>query len=103
MRLGFSRVVGLLGADPSLREDVPDGAGEGLVALTWTGGRRIGDVVKQQMPVIERISVTRELDRTTLVLPTQGGRGLRGCCCSRSRPLLADCHDFSKMSRGRSE
>jgi hypothetical protein len=33
--------------DPSLREDVPDGAGEGLVALTGAGGRRIGDIVKE--------------------------------------------------------
>ncbi len=62
-------LVGLLGADPSLRENVPDRARECLVPLARLTCRGINDVVEQQVPLIQRISGTGELDRTAAVLP----------------------------------
>src|SRR5256885_16983038 len=83
--LGVHALVGLLRADPSLREDVTHGARERLVALTRTGGGRIDNVVEEQVPLIERVSSTREFHPATSVLPEQRRRPVRCCFCSRSR------------------
>ena len=63
--------VGLIRVNPSLGQDIADGAGERLVALAWPGGRRIGNVVEQQVAVIERVSATCEVRRLQLVVPQQ--------------------------------
>jgi hypothetical protein len=54
-------LVGLIREEPSLREKVPDGAREGLVALTRTGGRGKSDVVEEQVPLVDCVRVAREL------------------------------------------
>ena len=70
-------LVGLLRADPSLREDVSHGARERLVALPQPGGCRIGDVVEEQVPLVERLGVPRELDRAASILPAERSHGVR--------------------------
>ena len=64
-------LVGVLGAQPALREDVPHGAGDGLVALARPDRRRVDDVVEHQMPLVERIAGPGELDRAAAVLLEQ--------------------------------
>src|SRR5262249_39016808 len=89
-------------ADPSMGEDGPDRAGEGLVALTRAADRRIDDVVEEQVPLVERTGATRELDRTGSVSPPQSGHRLGRGRYSRSRRFVcAHLHTFSPDSRMR--
>ena len=66
--LGVLALVCLLRAQPPLREDVPHGAGDGLVALPRAHRRGIDDVVEHEMPLVERIARPGELDRAAPVL-----------------------------------
>jgi len=54
-----------------LREDVADRAGERLVALARAGGRRIDDIVEQELAVIERFGSTGQLHWAASELPIQ--------------------------------
>ena len=69
--LGVLALVGLLGAHPALREDVPDGAGDGLVPLPRARGGGIDDVVEQEVPLVERGLRPGEPDRAAAVLLEQ--------------------------------
>ena len=97
--LGVRALVGLLRADPSLRENVPDGARERLVALTRTGGGRIGNVVEEQVPLIERMGGTREIDRAASILLAQRRRRVRCGFCVRNHLFCAHRRAFSRCPR----
>ena len=66
--LGVLALVRVLRVDPSLRKDVPHGAGEGLETLARAGSRQVDDVVEDQVPFVERVVRPRELNRATPVL-----------------------------------
>ena len=53
---------------PALREDVAHRAGKRLETLARAGGRRIDDVVEDQVPLVERVVRPGELDRAAAVL-----------------------------------
>ena len=61
-------LVGLLGAHPSLGQDVAHRARERLEALARSGGRGIEDAVEDEMALVERIGAARELDGAAAVL-----------------------------------
>ena len=61
-------LVGLLGAYPSLGQDVAHGASEGLEAFARSGGRGSEDAVEDEMALIEPVGAPREPDRATAVL-----------------------------------
>ena len=88
--LGVLALVRLLGAQPPLREDVPHGAGDGLVALARTHRRGIDDVVEHEMPLVERIARPRELDRAAPVLLEKLLLSL-ACPVSERVPRLSCC------------
>jgi hypothetical protein len=68
---GIRLLVRLLRAQPALREDVPHGAGGGLVALAWTYRRGIDDAVEHEMTLVEGVAGPGELERTASVLLEQ--------------------------------
>ena len=75
--LGILALVGLLGAQPPLREDIPERASGGLVALRGPSSRRIHDVVEQEVTLVKRVARAGEPDRTApvpLEQPVQGRR-----------------------------
>src|SRR6266542_3510132 len=86
--LGIEALVGLLRAHPALREDVADGACEGLVPIARAAGRRVDHVVEEQVPLVERVRATRELHRPAAVLLAQRRHGGRGGRRSRRWTLL---------------
>ena len=53
---------------PALRKNISHGAGNRLETLPGMGRRRIDNVVKDQVPLVERIAGPRELDRAASVL-----------------------------------
>ena len=66
--LGVLALVGVLGEQPALREDVPDGAGNGLEAFSRARGGQFDDVIEEQVPLVKRLIRARELHRTAPVL-----------------------------------
>ncbi len=60
--------VGLVGAQPAVREDVADRAGGGLETLPRVGQLRLDDVVELQVPFIERVRRSGEAHRAEAVL-----------------------------------
>jgi hypothetical protein len=66
--LGIAALVGVLRAQPSLGEDVPHGAGEGLEAVPRAGGGQIDDVVEVQVPLVECVVRPGKLNRPTPVV-----------------------------------
>ena len=91
--LGIRAIVGLLCAHPALRQDVANRAGEGLVTLARGGRRRIGHVVEEQVPLVERIRAARQLHRSASILSTQRSHGVRG------RRVCAHRRAFSRRPR----
>src|SRR6266481_55776 len=87
--------VRLLGADPSLREDVPDGTRDGLIALARTSRVGIGDVVEEQVPLVERIGGASQLDPAA-VLPPQRLGIVGGRRCSKDGGL-SRAHVVSRL------
>ena len=55
--LGVLALIGLLGEQPALREDVPHGAGKGLEVFSRARGGQFDDVVEEQVPLVKRVSV----------------------------------------------
>ncbi len=53
---------------PSLRKNIAHGAGDGLKTLARADRRHFHDVVKDEVPLIERIVRSRELNRPAAVL-----------------------------------
>ena len=90
-------LVGLLGADPPLRQHVAHRARDRLEALARPGGRRVADAVEEQMALVERIGGARELDGAAAVLREQVRRRGRGAVeagrsdgsCARAGPSWA--------------
>src|SRR5262249_14664180 len=78
-------IVGLVGEDPALREDVADGAGDGLEAVVWARRRRRDNVVKDQVAFEERVGRAVKVDGAAPVLLEERGpvaelfRGGRRC------------------------
>jgi len=56
------------GADPALRQEVADRAGQSLETFARDGGAGRDDVVKNQVALIGSIAGTRKLDGATAVL-----------------------------------
>ena len=63
--------VGFLGENPSLREDVPHGAGEGLKPVAWRCRAYVDRIVKEEMTFIQRVVGPLELNRAASVLLKQ--------------------------------
>src|SRR5262249_33283159 len=66
--LGVLALVGILRKYPALREDVPHRVGECLETFMGAGSGRLDDVVEKQVPLVEGVVRSRELNRTTPVL-----------------------------------
>src|SRR5271170_4938948 len=66
--LGVLAIVGLFGSMPTLRENVPYGAGDRFIVLARARLRRIDDIVEHQVPLIERVVRAGELDWSAAVL-----------------------------------
>ena len=66
--LGVLALIGVLGEQPALREDVPDGAGNCLEAFSRARGGQFDDVIEEQVPLVKRLIRARELHRTAPVL-----------------------------------
>ena len=66
--LGVLPRVVFFGADPALRQEVAHRAGQRLEPFARPGGSQRHDIVEDQVPLIESIGRTRELDRATAVL-----------------------------------
>ena len=77
--LGVLALVGLLGAHPALREDVPHGTGHGLEALAVGNGAELDDVVEDQVPLVEGFVGSAELHRATAVLLAELRQAVRPC------------------------
>ena len=60
-------LIGLLGMQPAMRQEIPDGAREGLEALAQAHGRQADDIVENEVTLIERIMASREPGRTELI------------------------------------
>ena len=60
--------VGRLRVHPACREDIPDGACEGLKTLARTRSLQIDSIVEDQMAFVERVVRSRKLDRARRVL-----------------------------------
>jgi hypothetical protein len=65
--LGVLPIIGGLGLDPALREDVAHRAGHGLEALSLVGTRRVDHGVRQQVALNQCIGSSREGDGTEIV------------------------------------
>src|SRR5262245_32016935 len=61
-------LVGGLGVNPALGENIAHGAGDRLKALPWAGGHQFDDVVENEMPFIECVIRSRERNRPAAVL-----------------------------------
>ena len=66
--LGVFPGVVFFGADPALRQEVADRAGQSLETFARDGGAGRDDVVKNQVALIGSIAGTRKLDGATAVL-----------------------------------
>jgi hypothetical protein len=66
--LGVLSFVGLLGAHPALRQDISHRAGGRLELLPRACRDRVDDVVEEEVPLVEPVGRTRELNRATSVL-----------------------------------
>jgi hypothetical protein len=74
---GVQAIIGAFGPNPALRQHVPDRSRGSLEAFADAGRERIDNVVEQQMPLVERIVMTRKTDRTAPVLLKKVRRGGR--------------------------
>ena len=61
--------IGLVRAQPPIRQKVPDGARDGFVTFARVGGLRLDHAVELQMPFIERVRRSGEAERTVAVSP----------------------------------
>jgi hypothetical protein len=52
---------------PAMRQEIPDGAREGLEALAQAHGRQADDIVENEVPFIERIMASRKAGRAELI------------------------------------
>src|SRR4029453_3365897 len=68
-------LVGLLGLDPALRQEVADRARDSLEPVARCGGRDRGDLIEGQMPFIQGVGAARKWDRSPV--EAVGGGGLR--------------------------
>jgi len=68
---GVVAFVGLLGADPTLRENVAERAGDCFVPLAQAGGSGMHDVVEEKVALVERVRVPGQIDCTASVLTSQ--------------------------------
>ncbi len=68
--------VGLVGLQPTLRKNVSDRAGGGLVALSRVGGLELDDIVELHAPLVERVRRSGE-GRRTDAIPLQKIVGVR--------------------------
>src|SRR5262249_48592229 len=66
--LGVGALVGLLSLDPSLREDIAHGAGEGLKTLASADRRHFHNVVKDEVPLVQCVGISSQLDRAAAIL-----------------------------------
>ena len=62
-------VVSCLRPHPPLRQHVTHRPRDGLEAIAGAGGLRVDHVVEEQVPVIQTVVRSRELDRAASVLP----------------------------------
>ena len=60
------RLVGLLGLDPALRQQVADRARDGLELVARRGGGDRDDLIEGQMPFVQRVAVAGERDRAAV-------------------------------------
>ena len=65
--LGVLPIVGRLGLDPALGEDVTDRTRHGLEALSFVGARRVDHGVRQQVALNQGIGSSREGNGTEIV------------------------------------
>src|SRR5207253_11471884 len=66
--LGVNALVGFLGINPALRKNIAYGAGDGLKTLARADRRRFHDVIKDKVPLVERVVRSRKLHRPATVL-----------------------------------
>ncbi len=97
--LGVLVLVGLLRAQPALREDISHGAGDRLEAFPWTGRRRIDDVVEDEVPLVKRVAGPRELDRAASVLLEEMRKITASLICGIHFFLFASSNDRKLLSR----
>src|SRR5262249_40514436 len=66
--LGIGALVGAVGPQPALREDIARRAGDGLIALAGARGRLVDDIVEHEVPLVEPVCRPGEVHRTAFVL-----------------------------------
>ena len=77
--LGVLALIGLLGTHPSLREDIAHGAGDGLKTLASADRRHFHNVVKDEVPLVERIARSRSTEPARSRI-AQGASHIVGSC-----------------------
>src|SRR5207237_8445216 len=78
--------VGVVGSVPPFTEHVRRRAGDRLVALTPTHIGRIDDIIENEMPIVERVPASGELDCPAAILLEEfGGRGRNPFRAGRER------------------
>ena len=89
-------LIGFLGMHPSLRKNVAHGAGDGLKTLARADRRYFHDVVKDEVPLVERVVRSRKLNWPAAVLLVEELRSfVKGIRCSRKRIFFVLCfHTF---------
>jgi len=64
--------------DPTLRENVAEGAGDRLIPPAQAGGSGMHDVVEEKVAVVKRVRAPSQIDGTACVLTPQSlDRGRR--------------------------
>ena len=66
--LGVLALVGLFGVYPTLRQDIPHGAGKGLETFARTGGHQLKDVIEEEMTLVKSVVCSCELNWPAAVL-----------------------------------
>jgi len=66
--LGVLAVVRGFGAHPTLRQDIPDRASHGPIALMRPGTRRSDSIVKQQVAFVKTVIRARKSNRAAAIL-----------------------------------
>jgi hypothetical protein len=87
--------------DPALRQEIPHGTGDGLKPLSVADGREVHDVVKEEVPLVERLVGAGELHRATAVLPDERGEVARSRRFGGDWLVLSLCFHGYLLSRNR--
>ena len=65
--LGIFPIIGRIGPEPALRQEVTQGICYSLETVAHSGRLGIDHVVQDQVALVGRIGITRKLDRATLI------------------------------------